>query len=142
MKRISLLCLTLLLSALVLGGCGGIKFSFDITKVGNKVTVKVNDIGDGETTETDYVSIGKGRSVFVESQLEKGQLQIDIAEATVYTHADPDQSDDIYVGDVVESITVGPGDTAQVSLKKGDYVYQLKTIGQTSGKVVLDVKKE
>ena len=72
------------------------------------------------------------------------QLQIDIAEAEVYAvgDGDDDTAADIVVGDVVESITVGPGDTARVSLEKGDYVYLVTAIGETSGKVVIDIQKE
>ena len=142
MRKITMTCLAVLLSALVLAGCGGLKFTYDMTKIGNKITIKVNDAGDGETAETDYFSVGKGMAAVIESELEKGQLQIDFAEATVFIHSDPDQSDDVYTGDVVESITVGPGETASIKLEKGDYVYLLTTIGETSGKVVIDLKKD
>lgn len=141
MRKIGMTCLAALILSLVLAGCGGIRFTFSLTSLGGKTTIEIKDAEDGDTTESDYVSVGKGRKAFIESSLEKGQLQIDFAEAEVIIHAD-DTPDDIVVGDVVDSITVGPGETAQVELEKGDYVYQLKTIGQTSGKVVIDVRKE
>lgn len=137
-------CLTALLTALILAGCGGfdLNFTFSFTNLMGKTTVEIKDAEDGETAQSDYVSVGKGRAAVIESALEKGRLQIDIAEAEVYTYADDDTPADIVVGDVVESITVGPGDTARVSLEKGDYVYLVTAIGETSGKVVIDIQKE
>lgn len=137
-------CLTALLTALILAGCGGFdfNFTFSFTNLMGKTTVEIKDAEDGETAQSDYVSVGKGRAAVIESALEKGRLQIDIAEAEVYTYADDDTPADIVVGDVVESITVGPGDTARVSLEKGDYVYLVTAIGETSGKVVIDIQKE
>lgn len=137
-------CLTALLTALILAGCGGLdlNFTFSFTNLMGKTTVEIKDAKDGETAQSEYVSVGKGRAAVIESALEKGRLQIDIAEAEVYTYPDDDTPDDIVVGDVVESITVGPGDTARVSLEKGDYVYLVTAIGETSGKVVIDIQKE
>ncbi|MGX8686463.1 MAG: hypothetical protein ACSW8K_01500 [bacterium] len=144
MRKITMTCLTALLTALILAGCGGfdLNFTFSFTNLMGKTTVEIKDAEDGETAQSDYVSVGKGRAAVIESALEKGRLQIDIAEAEVYTYADDDTPADIVVGDVVESITVGPGDTARVSLEKGDYVYLVTAIGETSGKVVIDIQKE
>ena len=144
MRKITMTCLTALLTALILTGCGGfdLNFTFSFTNLMGKTTVEIKDAEDGETAQSDYVSVGKGRAAVIESALEKGRLQIDIAEAEVYTYADDDTPADIVVGDVVESITVGPGDTARVSLEKGDYVYLVTAIGETSGKVVIDIQKE
>ena len=144
MRKITMTCLTALLTALILTGCGGfdLNFTFSFTNLMGKTTVEIKDAEDGETAQSDYVSVGKGRAAVIESALEKGRLQIDIAEAEVYTYPDDDTPDDIVVGDVVESITVGPGDTARVSLEKGDYVYLVTAIGETSGKVVIDIQKE
>lgn len=137
-------CLTALLTALILAGCGGLdlNFTFSFTNLMGKTTVEIKDAEDGETAQSEYVSVGKGRAAVIESALEKGRLQIDIAEAEVYSYPDDDTPDDIVVGDVVESITVGPGDTARISLAKGDYVYLVTAIGETSGKVVIDIQKE
>ena len=137
-------CLTALLTALILAGCAGFdfNFTFSFTTIMGKTTVEIKDAKDGDTAQSDYVSVGKGRAAVIESALEKGQLQIDIAEAEVYAVGDDDTTADIVVGDVVESITVGPGDTARVSLEKGDYVYLVTVIGDTSGKVVIDIQKE
>ena len=144
MRKITMTCLAALLMALVLAGCAGFDFNptFSFTNIMGKTTVEIKDAKDGETAQSEYVSVGKGRAAVIESALEKGRLQIDIAEAEVYTYADDDTPADIVVGDVVESITVGPGDTARVSLEKGDYVYLVTAIGETSGKVVIDIQKE
>jgi len=131
----------LLLMALLISGCGGMKFSYDITQIGSKIKIKVHDVDDGETAETGSITAGKGRAVVIESSLEKGQLQIDLMEATIIAY--PDSADDeVIPGDIVESVTVGPGDSAQISLEKGDYVFQLTAIGQTDGEVAIDLIKE
>lgn len=146
MRKITMTCLAALLTALILAGCAGFdfNFTFSFTNIMGKTTVEIKDAKDGDTEQSGYVSVGKGRAAVIESALEKGQLQIDIAEAEVYAvgDGDDDTAADIVVGDVVESITVGPGDTARVSLEKGDYVYLVTAIGETSGKVVIDIQKE
>lgn len=142
MRKIRITCLAAVLTALVLAGCGAIRFTFSFTRMGDKTTVEIKEAEDGDTAESDYISVGKGRAAVIESSLEKGQLQIDFAEAAVFSSVENDTPEDVIIGDVVESVTVGPGDTLQVRLERGDYVYQVRSIGQTSGKVVIDIQKE
>ena len=65
-------------------------------------------------------------------------LKIDFAEATL--HHNDNGPDDYFVGKVVTSVTVGPGDRNEVPLEKGDYVYLITAMGDTRGKVTINIK--
>ena len=41
---------------------------------------------------------------------------------------------------MVTSVTVGPGDRNEVPLEKGDYVYLITAMGDTRGKVTINIK--
>ena len=129
------ICLALMM-ALLLVGCAGATFT--TTSVGNKSTIEVNNAEDGATAEAGPFSVGKGKTAYVESALEKGKLQIDFAEATVFKH--DDMSDDVIIGDVKASVTVGAGEQVEVPLERGDYVLQLTAVGNTGGKVTVNIK--
>ena len=107
-----------LIMVLLLVGCSGASFS--ITSVGNNSTIEAS-ADDGSTSEAGPFSVGKGKTAYVESSLEKGSLKIDFAEATL--HHNDNGPDDYFVGKVVTSVTVGPGDRNEVPLEKGDYVF-------------------
>ena len=125
----------ILIAGLLLTACSG--STFTITSAGNRSTIEANDAEDGSTAETGSFSVGKGKTACVESSLEKGQLKIDFAEATVYLEHEIERVD---VGDVVASETVGPGDSREFPLNQGNYVLQITAVGSTSGKVTVSFK--
>ena len=100
----------------------------------------MTDADDGATSESLYVSIGKNRIATIESALDKGQLQIDITEAIVFKNED--DSEDVMLGDIYATVTVGPDDKEEIELPQGDYIYQLTAIGTTNGTVTIDVEKK
>ena len=124
-----------MIMVLLLVGCSGASFS--ITSVGNNSTIEAS-ADDGSTSEVGPFSVGKGKTAYVESSLEKGSLKIDFAEATL--HHNDNGPDDYFVGKVVTSVTVGPGDRNEVPLEKGDYVYLITAMGDTRGKVTINIK--
>ena len=138
MKRIRTICLVLLTVAVLLAACGG--FSFSITTMGDKTTIDVNSKKDGEFMESDPLEIGRGRTTVVESSLEKGELQIEFLEASVFFN--DDGPDDFIAGDVVDSVTVGPGSQEKLNLESGNYVLHITTIGETKGSVEIRFEKE
>ena len=117
--------------------------SFIYTSVGTKTTLEIKDASDGSASEMEPVNIGKNRKITIESQLEKGSVKIDFAEATIFRDADPDSTipDDVIVGDVIESITIAPGDQTEVKLAPGDYVPQVTAVGDTAGKILMNIEK-
>lgn len=116
------------------------KFTYSFTQKGNNIKIEVNNAEDGKEAESNYFSVGKNKVVTLESSLEKGQLQIDFTSVTVFTHTDED--DEVIYGDVVESVVLGPGDTAELKLEKGDYILQIISIGNTNGTVTMNINKE
>lgn len=130
--------LLVLIMALLLAGCGGIHFSLTLTETMNSCTIEADNAKDGDTIESNAFSAGPGASAVMESSLEKGQLQIDVAEASVI--ANEEGPSDVIPGMVVETVTLGAGDTASVSLEGGDYVFQITVIGETSGKAVIRIE--
>ena len=137
MKIKRFVCIILTLSVLLLAGCEGATFS--ITGVGNKTTVEVNNAEDGDLSETQHFSVGKNRNAKIDSSLDKGMLQIDFVEVTVYSHND--SSEDVIPGDIVLSVKVGPDESQDLPLDAGDYILQLTAIGDTNGTVVIDIVK-
>lgn len=136
MKKTILVIVALAL-VVALCGCEGVKLT--LTGVGTKTTIEAKDAEDGSYIENSPFYVGKGKVLLVESSLDKGQLKIDFVEATVFKR--DSGLDDVILGDVAESITVGAGDSIEVSLPKGDYVMQITTVGTTNGKVVIDFEK-
>ena len=137
MKHIKFAVCVMLIIAL-LGACGGAKFS--MTSTGQKSTVKANEAEDGDFIETEYTSVGKNRIAVIEADLEKGQLQIDFVEVTVFAHVD--EPADVIEGDVAVSVTVGSGDKEQVDIPKGDYVIRITAVGTTTGEAKIVIEKK
>ena len=139
MKKLAVIGLLALTMALLLVGCEGSTFSF--TGSGTKVNIEVNNAPDGATGESYNfsVGIGNGRVAVIDSSLDKGQLQIDFTEVTIFRQED--RPDDVYVGDVVESATVGAGEQKSVPLAPGDYIMQVTAIGETNGKIAVSIEK-
>ena len=128
----------MLLTIALLAGCGGAAFS--MTTTGQKSTLKANEAEDGTFIETEYTSVGKNRIAVIESNLEKGQLQIDFVEVTVFAHTD--QPADVIQGDIAVSVTVGSDDKEQIDLPKGDYVIRITAVGTTTGEAKIVIEKK
>ena len=135
MKKTRIAVIALLLLAVLLTGCDGVNFVF--TTAGSKTTIEVKNAADGAYGESTNFSVGKGKIVYVDYALDKGELKIDFAEATIFHNEN--SSDDVIVGGVAESITVGPGDKVEVDLGRGDYVMQVTASGETNGTVTVKV---
>ena len=138
MKKFSIVLSIVLLLAMLLAACG--TSTFTTTSLGEDTKIEVENADDGATSESLYVSIGKNRIATIESALDKGQLQIDITEAIVFKNED--DSEDVMLGDIYATITVGPDDKEEIELPQGDYIYQLTAIGTTNGTVTIDVEKK
>lgn len=137
MKKLAVIGLLALTMAFLLVGCEGSTFSF--TGSGTKVNIEVNNAPDGATGESYNFSVGNGRVAVIDSSLDKGQLQIDFTEVTIFRQEN--LPDDVYVGDVVESATVGAGEQKSVPLAPGDYIMQVTAIGETNGKIAVSIEK-
>ena len=124
MKKLSAVLSIVLLFAVLLAACG--TSTFTTSSVGEDTKIEVTDADDGATSESLYVSIGKNQIATIESALDKGQLQIDITEAIVFKNED--DSEDVMLGDIYATVTVGPD--------------QLTAIGTTNGTVTIDVEKK
>ena len=138
MRKRSFIPFAALALALALAGCGS--FSYTFTTAGNRTTIEINDVEDGEAADSGVISVGKDRAAVIESALEKGQLQIDFTEAAVFHNEDT--PDDVMLGDVAQSVTVEPGTKETLSLERGDYVLQVTAVGNTGGKVTVNIEKE
>ena len=135
MKKLNIAIPMVLIVGLLLVGCAGATFT--ITSAGNKSTIEVNNAEDSSTAESGSFSVGKGKTAYVDSSLEKGQLKIDFAQAIIFREHDTERT---IVGDVVASETVGPGDSREFPLPQGDYVMLLTAVGSTSGKVTVNFR--
>lgn len=135
MKKMKIVVPMILIVGLLLVGCAGATFT--ITSAGNKSTIEANNAEDGSTAESGSFSVGKEKTAYVDSSLEKGQLKIDFAQAIIFREHDTERT---IVGDVVASETIGPGDSRELPLQQGDYVMLLTAIGSTSGKVTINIK--
>ena len=138
MKTAKTAAILALVLTLLLAGCDGATVVF--TGTPNKTTIQVNDAADGAYAESSPISVGKGRVAVVESALEKGELKIEFAEATIFRNNN--DTEEIIVGDVIAMAKVSSGDKATLPLEKGDYVLQVTTVGSTGGKVTVSIEKE
>ncbi len=137
MRKVRFVCVLALVLALLLSGCE--KFHFSFTTALNNTKIEVNDAVDGDFAESSPISVGKDRVVVVDSALEKGKLKIDFTKATVFSNEDG--PDDVILGDVVASVTVGRSGKERLALERGDYVMQIEAIGETDGVVTVNVEK-
>ena len=137
MKHIkAAVCILMIIALLV--GCSGAAFS--MTTTGQKSKVKANEAEDGTFIETEYTSVGKNRIAVIEADLEKGRLQIDFVEVTVFAHEN--QPADVIQGDIAVSVTVGSDDQEQIDLPKGDYVIRITAVGTTTGGAKIEIEKK
>ena len=136
-KRTKVIVAVALIIAL-LAGCSGAAFS--MTTTGQKSTLKANEAEDGTFIETEYTSVGKNRIAVIEADLEKGQLQIDFVEVTVFAHEN--QPADVIQGDIAVTVTVSSDDKEQIDLPKGDYVIRITAVGTTTGEAKIVIEKK
>lgn len=136
MKRLLIVLMTALV--LLLNGCSG--FSFEMTRVGDDTTIEAK-ADDGKYAETDYFTVGKNEEVIISSELNKGKLQIDFAEAFVFISTDSSPNE-VTAGEVIKSVTVSGQDSVVVDLPEGDYLMQITAIGRTEGIVKINVAKK
>ena len=137
MKKFRIGFVFIALMMLLLSGCG--VGNFEISGSSSKTTIKVNNAEDDAYGETYAIEVGKNRTVVINSELDKGELKIDFAEAVNFAMSD--EPDDWQTFDVVKSVSVGPGDSEEFTVPEGYYILQLTTIGQTNGKVIVNVNK-
>ncbi len=138
MKTAKTVCFLALVLALLLAGCDGA--TFVITGTSGKTTIQINDAPDGAYAESSPLSVGKGRVAVVEAALDKGEVQIEFAEATILRNSD--DTEEVILGDVIAMAKVSSGDKATLPLEKGDYVLQVTALGSTGGKVTVSIEKE
>ena len=137
MKRFTaFLCVIAILALLT--ACSGISFS--LTASNDHMTLDVKDAEDETFMESDYISVGKNRIAKVVSSLEKGQIQVDFVEAAVFLH--DDGTADVYPGDVYVTVTLGPDEDSAFELPKGEYVVRFTSVGESSGKLTIDIEKK
>ena len=136
MKKIRITMILLSLIALLLSGCGGAKF--DITSSSKNAKIKINDVEDGTFAEITTMYVSSGKTVHIESSLNKGKLKIDFCESIDVSTGD--EADEYVAGAILETVEVGPGETLEVALDVGRYVLQLTTVGQTDGTVQINIE--
>lgn len=120
------------------GGCGNAKFVFSGGP--NKHTIEVN-APDGAYGESYDFRIGKDRNTVIRADLSGGSLQINFAQVTVFD-SDTNHSEDIIVGDVIESVTVSGTDEVTLSLPKDDYIMQVTARGSLSGPIRIEIVRK
>ena len=128
----------IMIISLLLTGCG--KTDFDLTRIGDNTTIKVNNTTEGKSTDTDYFSVGRNEHVAIECSLDKGSLTMEFIEVTVFINLDGGP-DDIIENKSVKTITVTGTDTTTVDLERGDYIIRITTLGNTNGTVKVNVGK-
>lgn len=132
MKKTKLFVIGAILMMLVLSACG--KASYIISGGFGKIKIEVNDVEDGKYAESSPFSFSKGKTITVESGLDKGELQIEFA--YVLNMASADEADDYVITDIAKTITVKPGDTVELTLDYSqEYELLLTAIGNTNGTV-------
>ena len=135
MKRIRTIILSVLFAAMMLAGCGAVKF--DTTTVFGKTTIKVQNAEDGDTGESGVIHISKNQSLQFESALDSGSLNIGFCEAIDVSTGD--ETDDYIAGDVMDTISIGPGESVNVALSPGPYILQYTAVGKTNGTITANV---
>ena len=128
----------IMIISLLLTGCG--KTDFDLTRIGDNTTIKVNNTTEGKSTDTDYFSVGRNEHVAIECSLDKGSLTMEFIEVTVFINLDGGP-DDVIENKSVKTITVTGTDTTTVDLDRGDYIIRITAVGNTNGTVKVNVGK-
>ena len=128
--------LILILSVMLLTCAGCDAITITSTTFGDNTTIEFNQATDGETAETASISFGKEKTFTIASELESGQVKIDVVQVTNMKVKVEDPDDFLY-GDTIVSVTVGPGDSSEFTLPGNEYIYQITVIGDTTGKITI-----
>lgn len=134
MKRTKMLFSLIILSLLFASGCKGFKYVFTGGLDGYSIEVNASD---GDYAESSDFTLLSDRNAVITGNLEEGKLQIEFAEATIIM-TDPDTPEDVIVGNVIETVTVGGNEELTVRLPQNDYVMLVTAMGKTKGKI--DIK--
>lgn len=135
MKKIRIIITLFSLIALLLSGCGGVKF--DITSSSKNAKIKINDVDDGEFAEIGDMSVSGGKKAHIESSLNSGKLKIEFCEAVLVSSAD--EKDEFIAGAILKTVEVGPGENIDVDLDPARYYVQVTAIGKTGGTVEIKI---
>ncbi|MBO4919759.1 MAG: hypothetical protein J5365_06340 [Erysipelotrichaceae bacterium] len=135
MKKTRITLILAMLFMLLLSGCGAVKF--EINSSSKKASIKISDVEDGTYAEISTMTVSGGKTVHIDSSLNKGKLKIEFAEAILVSSAD--EVDEYVAGNIVETVEVGPGENLEVTIDPGRYVVQLTTVGQTEGTVEINI---
>lgn len=133
-KRIIITLLAII--TLLFTGCN--KFSYEMTILGNKITIKAT-AEDEKTANTDYFSVGKNQHAVVEASLDKGTLNMEFIRVTVFSYSEG--PDDIVEHEVVATVKVTGTDRTTLDLEKGDYIIRVTAVGATEGTVNVTLEK-
>ena len=136
MKRIKLVLILAMLSVFLLSACGSV--GININSSSSKAKIQINDVEDGSYAEISTMSVSGGKTVHIESSLNKGKLKIEFCEAIKVSAAG--DSDEYVAGNIAKTVEVGPGENLDVTLDPGKYVLQLTTVGQSDGAVEINIK--
>ncbi|MBQ9036557.1 MAG: hypothetical protein IJ115_03800 [Erysipelotrichaceae bacterium] len=135
MKKVITLLIAMML---LLTGCKG--FSYTFSGSSNNVTIEAT-ADDGKYGESSYFTLDSDEKIVITTDLKKGELQLEFAEATVFIDTDS-SSDDVTIGKVVHTVKVSGNDTEAFELPAGDYVILVTASGRTEGKVLVDLVKK
>lgn len=129
--------ITLLLIVLLFTGCSGANYT--MTGSHNKTKIEVT-ADDGAYGEGFVMDINKNQIISIESELQEGELQIDLNE--VINTADADESSEYEIIGLIKTVNVKPGDKIEFPLDYvGDFMPCLTAIGKTTGTVYINVVK-
>ena len=135
-KRCKIIIPILILSVILLTCVGCDAITISSTTFGDNTTIEFNQATDGETAETASISFGKDKTFTIASELESGQVKIDVVQVTnMKIHVE--DPDDFLYGDTIVSVKVNPGDSSEFTLPGDEYVYQITVIGDTTGKITI-----
>lgn len=127
MKKI---CLVLaLFVSLMMAGCSASGFTFEM--LFDELTIAAKDAKDGAKSESFPIYAYQGVPVKLESSLEKGEVEIEFVDTIITGEG----SSDYTTLDVVDTLTIGPGETKEITLPESNYVLRCKAKGETTGKI-------
>ena len=135
-RKMIIVIITILM--LLLSGCG--KTDYELTRIGDNTTIKVNNTTDGKTADTDYFTVGKNEHVAIECSLDKGSLTMEFIQVAVFINPESGP-DDIIENKSIKTITVTGNDTITVELEPEDYIIRITAVDNVNGTVKVTVEK-
>lgn len=136
--RKSLLVSILIMSVVLLSACGA--SSYEMSGSANKVTIKAH-AEDGKYGEGFVMDISKKEMIKIDSQLEEGELQIEINE--VMNTATGDEMDDYQILSTIKTLNIKPGDQVDLIIDyAGEFMPCFTAIGKTNGTVIISIVKQ